>query len=102
MFFQLDTAVSLVSFGAMIAFSAVNISVFILYFFKGKDFRSPKAFTMNIVLPLLGLFTVGIMWCNLEEDSFLLGTSWSIVGIIYLIYCKTRKKFIYKQKMLSK
>lgn len=101
-FFQLDTAVSLVSFGAMIAFSAVNISVFILYFFKGKDFRSPKAFTMNIVLPLLGLFTVGIMWCNLEEDSFLLGTSWSIVGIIYLIYCKTRKKFIYKQKMLSK
>ncbi|MDI2091783.1 APC family permease [Commensalibacter oyaizuii] len=97
-FFRLDTAVSLISFGAMIAFSSVNISVFVLFVIQRKEFKTFKQKCLNIILPILGIFTVGVMWLNLKEDAFILGISWSILGLLYLLYLKKYKKSLFTKK----
>lgn len=100
-FFRLDTAVSLISFGAMVAFSAVNISVFVLFVLRRREFVSVKQIIKNIICPVLGMFTVIVMWCNLQEDALILGGSWTLLGIIYVLYCKIRKRPIFKKNSIS-
>ena len=87
-FFRLDTAVSLISFGAMVAFSAVNISVFVYYGCRKKEITSFKQIMKNILFPFIGMVSVLVMWCNLKEDALLLGGFWTLLGMIYVLYCK--------------
>lgn len=96
-FFRLDTAVSLISFGAMVAFSAVNISVFMWFVFYKKEFSSVRQIIKNIICPFLGMASVLVMWCNLKEDALLLGGFWTFLGIGYILYCKIRKRPLFKR-----
>lgn len=100
-FFRLDTAVSLISFGAMVAFSAVNISVFIWFVIYKKEFFTFKQVLKNIVCPSLGMVSVLVMWCNLKEDALLLGGFWTGLGMIYILYCKVRKRPLFKRNDLT-
>lgn len=100
-FFRLDTAVSLISFGAMVAFSAVNISVFIWFVCYKKEFSTLKQILKNIICPSLGMFSVIVMWTNLKEDALLLGGFWTALGITYILYCKVRKRPLFKRHDLS-
>lgn len=93
-FIHLDTAVSLISFGALVAFSAVNLSVIIHFTFIARDNDGLKKILFNIILPLAGLGCVAIMWVNLSFDAFILGLTWATTGIGWLIYCGYTKKEI--------
>lgn len=94
-FFNLDTAVSFVNFGAMIAFSAVNLCILIMFVLKKKQIKTIKQITLNFVFPVLGLFTVAYMWLNLQADSFIFGLSWTFLGLLYLCYLKKTNKSLF-------
>lgn len=85
-FFSITTATSFVSFGALVAFTFVNLSVIAHYVFKKKEHTSIKGSFTYIIMPLLGAATVAVLWVNLVENSLVFGISWSLVGFLYLVY----------------
>lgn len=91
-FFGLDTAVSLISFGALVAFTAVNFSVIALYAIREKKLTTGKDKLFNLVLPLMGMGTIGFMWINLDKDSMILGLIWAILGIGWLTWSRLTKR----------
>ncbi|MBI0576914.1 APC family permease [Neobacillus cucumis] len=85
-FFDLKTATEFINFGALIAFTFVNLSVIAHYAVKLKKFKTPKDFFLHIVIPMIGASFVAVLWYNLQLDSFLLGIGWVAIGIVYLLY----------------
>lgn len=91
-FFNLDTAVSLISFGALVAFSAVNLSVIVKFAFLDKQISTFRDLFRNMVLPACGLACVAMMWVNLDHDAFMLGSIWAVLGISWIIYCSVTQR----------
>lgn len=88
--FDLVTATALINFGALVAFTFVNLSVISQFYIREKRNRSFKDHLHYLILPLLGAATVGLLWVNLEESSMILGLIWAGLGLIYLA-CLTRR-----------
>jgi len=86
LFLDLVTAVSLLNFGALIAFTFVNLSVIAHYVVREQQYKTVSGFLKYFLSPLAGAITVGILWLNLESSSFMLGACWAVIGIAYLIY----------------
>lgn len=84
-FFDLVTATSLINFGALMAFTFVNLSVISHFAVREKRYKSPKEIFQYIVMPLLGAGSVGILWINLEVSSLVMGIVWFSLGFIYLL-----------------
>ncbi|CAK6491374.1 Low-affinity putrescine importer PlaP [Pantoea sp. Nvir] len=84
--FDLVTATALVNFGALVAFTFVNLSVIAQFWIREKRNRTLRDHINYLVLPVLGALTVGALWINLEESSMVLGLIWAAVGIIYLAF----------------
>lgn len=82
---DLETATSFVSYGALLAFTFVNLSVIFHYFIKQKN-RNAKGIFFYFVLPIIGALLTATMWFQLDIRSLTLGTIWIILGIIYLAY----------------
>lgn len=85
-FFHLETAITLINFGALIAFTFVNLSVISHFFIRQKRNKSIKDILFYLVMPLMGAAMVGILWLNLEQRSLILGIVWGSIGFIYLLY----------------
>ncbi|MEE3953126.1 APC family permease [Peribacillus frigoritolerans] len=85
LFLDLVTATSLINFGALIAFTFVNICV-IVHSIRNKSFRTIRGFLSTILSPVLGAASVFILWLNLEMSSLILGIVWAVIGIGYLLY----------------
>ncbi|TDK62511.1 APC family permease [Bacillus salipaludis] len=85
-FFDLVTATSLINFGALMAFTFVNLSVISHYAFRKKMHRTPKGFFNYVIMPLIGAGTVGVLWFNLEASSLIMGLAWFTIGFTYLLY----------------
>lgn len=86
---SLEKATSLINFGALIAFSSVNIAVFIHYFIH-QNKRSFGGYISYVLMPLLGSVFLFFMWLNLEKTSLFIGIVWSIIGIIYLLIARRK------------
>ncbi|MEH6914423.1 APC family permease [Priestia megaterium] len=86
---SLEKATSLINFGALIAFSSVNIAVFIHYFIQ-QNKRSLSGYISYVLMPLLGSLFLFFMWLNLEKTSLFIGIVWSIIGIIYLLIARRK------------
>lgn len=84
--FDLDIALSLISFGALVAFTFVNLSVISQFYIREKLNKTFRDRFRYLVLPLLGALTVGAMWLSLEPSSFELGMIWAGCGLVYLLY----------------
>lgn len=84
--FDLVTATALVNFGALVAFTFVNLSVIAQFWIREKRNRTLRDHLNYLVLPVLGALTVGALWINLEESSMVLGLIWAAVGIVYLAF----------------
>jgi len=84
--FDLVTATALINFGALVAFTFVNLSVIAQFWVREKRNRTLKDHVQYLLLPLLGALTVGALWVNLEESSMELGLIWAAIGIIYLAF----------------
>ncbi|WP_102693278.1 APC family permease [Rummeliibacillus pycnus] len=85
-FFDLVTATSLINFGALMAFTSVNLCVISHFVIREKKHRTVKGFFNYLVIPVLGALSVGILWANIEKSSLIMGVIWLSIGFIYLLY----------------
>ncbi|MGV7961953.1 APC family permease [Photorhabdus tasmaniensis] len=86
MTFDLVTATALINFGALIAFTFVNLSVISQFYIRERRHRTLKDTINFLVLPVIGACTVGVLWMNLEQSSMELGLTWGAIGLIYMIF----------------
>ena len=70
--------VSLLNFGALIAFMGVNAAAFVRYFL-----RAEKKTVWNFLAPVLGFVICLILWWNLGPQARLMGATWMVIGIAY-------------------
>lgn len=85
-FLDLKTATSLINFGALIAFTFVNLSVISYYVVKKKRYKTVKDFFNFLVFPVIGASIVAVLWFNLNIHSLILGLVWTFIGICHLLY----------------
>ncbi|MFJ5763406.1 APC family permease [Neobacillus sp. NPDC093182] len=85
-FFDLVTATSLINFGALMAFTFVNLSVISHFAVREKMHRTPKGFFDYVIMPLIGAGLVGVLWINLELSSLVMGGGWFLIGLAYLVF----------------
>ncbi|ETS30280.1 MULTISPECIES: APC family permease [Photorhabdus] len=86
MIFDLVTATALINFGALIAFTFVNLSVISQFYIRERRNRTLKDTINFLVLPVIGACTVGVLWMNLEQSSMELGLTWGAIGLIYMVF----------------
>jgi amino acid transporter len=79
----LDTVASVISFGALVAFSCVNASVILHYFVRGNE-RTGAGIAKYLVAPAIGLLLTVWLWTSLSETTFVAGFIWVAVGVVIL------------------
>ncbi len=82
---NLDFVAALINFGALIAFTMVNLTVIVHFAGKKKLVRTPREIATNVVLPALGMIATGILWANLSPDSSRYGLMWLVLGIAVML-----------------
>lgn len=80
---DLTTLSTLISFGALSAFTIVNLSV-IKYLLIDQKKRGIAAILKYGVAPLIGVLLTAWLWTSLSFDALLLGIAWIGVGVLYL------------------
>ena len=85
LFISLATVSSMISFGALAAFSFVNLSVIKTYVIDGGR-RSGSDIAKYVVIPFLGFAFTIYLWTQLSGLTFKVGLSWLAAGFIYLVW----------------
>nr|WP_222710298.1 APC family permease [Quadrisphaera setariae] len=80
---DLATLASVISFGALAAFSLVNLTVVKGYVIDGRR-RSPRDIALYGVVPVIGFVLTLWLWTNLTAETFVVGGAWALVGVAYL------------------
>ncbi|WP_436326123.1 APC family permease [Brevibacterium sp. FAM 27836] len=75
----------MISFGALIAFSAVNLAVIKHFIIDGKR-RGAHAVMSFIVLPGIGFCLTLWLWTSLSPRTLLIGLVWLVIGTSYLTF----------------
>ncbi len=75
----------MISFGALVAFSAVNLSVIKHYAIDGGR-RGAGAILSYVVLPGIGFGLTVWLWTSLSPRTLIIGLIWLAVGIAYLAF----------------
>ncbi|KTR96443.1 Putrescine importer PuuP [Microbacterium testaceum] len=83
LFADLNTVASLISFGALAAFSLVNLSV-IKHFLFDEGLRAGAAILRYGVLPALGFALTAWLWFSLSPLALTVGLVWIGVGVVWL------------------
>lgn len=91
---DLATVVSMVSFGALIAFTAVNYSVFMKFYVRDKQRAGLKNKVFNLFLPWLSVAVMMGLWANLEHTALVCGCIWFAAGVGLYVYKKLKKQNI--------
>ena len=77
-------AAELVSFGCILGFIMVNISV-VLHFYKHKGLREgAKNKIMYLIVPLIGAIVLAIAFIFVGKGAKILGCIWLLIGLVYL------------------
>src|SRR3954447_12727463 len=84
LFISLATVSSMISFGALAAFSFVNLAVIKTYVIE-RGRRSGLDIVKFAVLPVLGFAFTLYLWTQLSELTFEIGLGWLAVGFVYLL-----------------
>ena len=87
--FTVETAIHFISFGSLVAFSFVNISVIFHYAIKNKFTNTFKELIFNVISPVIGLLFICVLWAHLQPTALILSSGWGILGIIYLFLLKS-------------
>ncbi len=80
---DLGLLAQMISFGALIAFSVVNLAV-LKHFFVDRAERSGADVVRNLVLPLIGFGLTVWLWTSLAPSTFLVGLAWLALGVVLL------------------
>lgn len=100
-FLDLEEALHLVNFGALTAFTFVNLSVIVQYYWRDGLRSGLKNNIKYLFLPGCGTLSIGLLWYFIEVESLYRGLVWMAFGLIYLaIVTKGFKK--YPQAFLDK
>ncbi len=83
--FTLELIAAFINFGALIAFTFVNVSVIAWFAIRKGRRRTPKDILSFIVLPAIGMLLTGILWANLHTDALIGGVIWTAIGFFYLL-----------------
>src|SRR5699024_11016145 len=83
---DLELIASVINFGALIAFTFVNLSVIAYFVFRKKRYKTGKDIFNYIIMPTIGALFTGLLWINLQMDAFIGGITWVIVGFIYILF----------------
>ncbi|TDQ01894.1 MULTISPECIES: APC family permease [unclassified Leifsonia] len=86
MAFSLELISAFINFGALIAFTFVNISVIAWFAIREGRRRTAKDIVRFIVLPAIGTVLTGILWVNLHADALIGGIVWAVIGFAYLLF----------------
>lgn len=83
---SLELVSSMINFGALIAFTFVNLSVIAHFIFHQKRYKTGKDLFSFLIMPLIGAGLTGILWSNLHADALIGGLVWACIGFIYLLF----------------
>ncbi|MFZ4894887.1 APC family permease [Plantibacter sp. Mn2098] len=83
LFIPLDVAASVISFGALVAFSFVNLAVVKHYIFD-KGERGTAANIRYGVAPIIGFALTVWLWTSLTSTTLIAGAIWVVVGVVIL------------------
>lgn len=83
-FINSDLGFSMVNFGALFAFTFVNLSVISHFYIKNKQ-RDIKGTFFYLIIPLIGASLTFWIWLNLSSTAHIIGGIWALIGIIYLL-----------------
>lgn len=85
LFLDLDTATSLINFGAFTAFAFVNLSVIASYLRRTGP-RIGSGAVGWLLVPLIGFLINAYLWYSLHPVAMIVGLSWTAAGFVYLLY----------------
>lgn len=80
---DLTLASSLISFGALSAFTLVNIAVIKHYYIDQKR-RSGLDAVRYLAAPAIGVILCLWLWTSLSMSAFVVGFTWLAIGLVYL------------------
>ena len=81
---DLGLLAEMISFGALIAFSVVNLSVVKHYYLRGNLRKGADLFN-HLIVPLIGFALVLWLWTSLSPRTLVVGLIWLAVGFVYLL-----------------
>ncbi|MOA03852.1 Putrescine importer PuuP [compost metagenome] len=84
LFITLDTVANMISFGALFAFSMVNLAV-VKHYLVDQKLRGTANYLKYGAIPALGFLSTIWLWTSLSSMSFMIGLSWMALGFICLI-----------------
>lgn len=84
MSFSLEFISALINFGALIAFTFVNLTVIAHYAFRTRQVVDAKSAFSYVVMPAIGAILTGVLWVSLHETALIGGLVWLAVGVVYL------------------
>ena len=84
--FNLDFVASLINFGALIAFTFVNLTVIIHFAYRRREVHGASQIVRNIVLPAIAMALTVLLWVYLSAESARYGTIWFLIGIAVLLW----------------
>jgi putrescine importer len=84
--FNLDFVASLINFGALIAFTFVNLTVIVYFAYRRREIHGAKQIFRNIVLPAVGMAFTILLWVYLSAESTRYGIIWFVIGIAVLLW----------------
>ncbi|MDN5720853.1 APC family permease [Corynebacterium sp.] len=80
---DLDTVSSLISFGALTAFTLVNLAVIRHFFFTEKK-RGARGVVNHLIVPALGFLITLWLWTSLSGLALAVGIAWVAIGVLWL------------------
>ncbi|AMA74156.1 APC family permease [Aneurinibacillus thermoaerophilus] len=87
---ELEVIFSFISFGALIGFTFVNLSVIAHYFVRNKQ-RGGMDTIRYLVIPAIGAVVSMWLFTSLHISALILGVSWIIVGVVYSFFIRKKK-----------
>jgi len=83
---SLELISAVINFGALTAFTFVNLSVIAYFIFRQKRYKTKKDIFSYLIMPILGAGSTGILWYNLHVDALIGGIVWVGIGCFYMLF----------------
>ncbi|WP_251555194.1 APC family permease [Neobacillus muris] len=77
----IGTILMFVNFGAVTAFTILNFSVMVYFFFKQKE-RGVNGFFYHLLFPFIGFAVCAFVWTGFDMKTKAVGISWIFVGAV--------------------
>jgi putrescine importer len=85
LFISLDLAAAMISFGALAAFSFVNLAV-IKHYVVDENRRTSRDLVLFGLIPLIGVLLTAWLWTSLSRTTFTVGGIWVLAGLVWLAF----------------